>query len=204
MPINYYGRSKLRSQYSKPMEERKYPLYKPLRQPYRTKPKTVIKSANLRQPDILTLTNTPFLPVSKWCYNMPYHEVVTLTTNASPETATCLVWSMNGLFDPEIPIGGHQPMGFDQAMAFYDHYTVVRSSVTVTFNSSDSDNVIIAAGVYLSSSSTPITGSDSIVENGLLKRIILTSNINNTHNQNQIQYSVSLPKFFGKKNTRRR
>jgi hypothetical protein len=37
------------------------------------------------------------------------------------------------LFDPEYAIGGHQPMGFDQMMTFYEKFTVVASKITVEF-----------------------------------------------------------------------
>jgi len=37
----------------------------------------------------------------------------------------------NGMYDPEVAVGGHQPYGFDQLMAMYDHFTVVSSSINV-------------------------------------------------------------------------
>lgn len=39
----------------------------------------------------------------------------------------------NGCYDPDNTGAGHQPRGFDQYMAMYDHYTVVGSKITVTF-----------------------------------------------------------------------
>lgn len=41
------------------------------------------------------------------------------------------VFSANGLFDPDITGIGHQPSGFDQVMALFDHYCVLRSSIKV-------------------------------------------------------------------------
>ena len=40
----------------------------------------------------------------------------------------------NGLFDPYVPVGGHQPYSFDQYMEFYNRYTVLGSKITVTFS----------------------------------------------------------------------
>lgn len=37
----------------------------------------------------------------------------------------------NGLFDPEVSLGGHQPRGFDQMTAIYQTYTVLGSKITV-------------------------------------------------------------------------
>jgi len=34
--------------------------------------------------------------------------------------------------DPDFTGGGHQPMGFDEMIALYDHYTVVSAKITVT------------------------------------------------------------------------
>ncbi len=41
------------------------------------------------------------------------------------------IWSCNGLYDPNISGTGHQPLYFDQLMALYNHYTVVRSRIRV-------------------------------------------------------------------------
>lgn len=39
----------------------------------------------------------------------------------------------NGMFDPFVGLGGHQPYGFDQWMSWYDHFTVVKAKVTVHY-----------------------------------------------------------------------
>lgn len=51
--------------------------------------------------------------------------------------ATALIYSANGAWDPQTAVGGHQPMGFDQLMAFYQHYTVMSSVLTVDFSISN-------------------------------------------------------------------
>lgn len=49
-----------------------------------------------------------------------------------------LFWKCNGLFDPNDALGGHQPYGFDQYAALYNHYRVWKSVCTVEFfNSPD-------------------------------------------------------------------
>lgn len=42
------------------------------------------------------------------------------------------VFRANSVHDPEAKLGGHQPMGHDQLMANYNHYTVLGSKITVT------------------------------------------------------------------------
>lgn len=39
------------------------------------------------------------------------------------------VFSLNSLYDPDVTGIGHQPYGFDQLMALYNHYTVVGARV---------------------------------------------------------------------------
>lgn len=40
-----------------------------------------------------------------------------------------------GMYDPEVAVGGHQPYGFDQLMTQYFHYTVLRSTCTAEIES---------------------------------------------------------------------
>lgn len=40
-------------------------------------------------------------------------------------------FSANGLYDPNISGVGHQPLYFDQLMAIYNHYNVVKSKITI-------------------------------------------------------------------------
>lgn len=41
-------------------------------------------------------------------------------------------YAANGLYDPDISGGGHQPYYFDQLSAIYNHWTVTSSTITVT------------------------------------------------------------------------
>lgn len=64
------------------------------------------------------------------------------------------VFSANGMFDPNTSAGGHQPRGFDQLMALYDHYVVIGSKITVRASNTGSTAAIIAVGCTDSSSTT--------------------------------------------------
>lgn len=37
----------------------------------------------------------------------------------------------NGLFDPDVSVGGHQPRGFDQFMALYDRFMVLSATLNI-------------------------------------------------------------------------
>lgn len=60
---------------------------------------------------------------------LKYYEVVQMTSTTG--VVAKYQWSCNGLYDPNITAGGHQPMYFDSYMALYDHYTVIGSKLTI-------------------------------------------------------------------------
>lgn len=56
------------------------------------------------------------------------------TTILSPSgVLASQIYTLNGLYDPDITGIGHQPMGYDQVMPFYEHYHVLECNATVTF-----------------------------------------------------------------------
>jgi hypothetical protein len=61
------------------------------------------------------------------------------------------VYSANGLYDPDITGTGHQPRGFDQLIALYDHFVVLKSSCKAEFVGANLPTVV---GIQLQSSST--------------------------------------------------
>lgn len=74
------------------------------------------------------------------------------------------VWSANGAYDPDISGAGHQPLGFDQMMLFYNHYTVVSSRIRVVYTSASTFPVHF--GLMISGSSSYSTDYQVNVENG--------------------------------------
>jgi len=75
-----------------------------------------------------TVKNYP-LP-STTVRTLKYSETVSI--NAGIAAAAQYVFSANGLYDPNVTGTGHQPYGFDQLMAMYDHYEVLESCIRVT------------------------------------------------------------------------
>lgn len=63
-------------------------------------------------------------------------------------TAAVQVFSGNGLYDPNITLTGHQPRGFDQIMAMYDHCVSIGSKIKVTaYNEETNVSVIFGVAV---------------------------------------------------------
>jgi len=59
-----------------------------------------------------------------------------VTLNPGSGSTATYRFRANDLYDPDFETGGHQPRGFDQWMAFYNHFTVIGSMIKVTFMSS--------------------------------------------------------------------
>ncbi len=74
------------------------------------------------------------------------------------------VFSLNGMYDPDVTGTGHQPMGFDQMMAFYEHYTVIRTRCECRFASATGTFGVACARV--DAAATPITNIEQIMEFG--------------------------------------
>lgn len=82
-----------------------------------------------------------------------YSDYFNLDVAAGGATAE-YVFSANGLFDPNITGAGHQPRGFDQLMALYDHYVVIGVKIYLTSINGDTGNGNIV-GCYVADVSTP-------------------------------------------------
>jgi len=141
------------------------------------------------KPSIARMT-TPFA-MTKKC-RMTYYEINSQIATGAV-TAGSYVYSANGLYDPNITGTGHQPMGFDQLMLMYDHYTVTGAKITVNFD--NPSTLAIIGGIQISDSPTPLTTPGQIVENGLFTYGTLTSSV---QNKCQMVATVGIAKFMGR------
>lgn len=120
---------------------------------------------------------------------------ISITSGAG--TAGGYVFSANGAYDPNITGTGHQPMGFDQMMLFYNHYVVTRSRIRVQFAATTTAQPNVALAV--SGSSTLLTTSTQILEVGRCSTLWATgSNVANSHGS--LQASCNLRLFQGVNN----
>jgi len=77
-------------------------------------------------------------------------------------------FSANGMFDPNVTGTGHQPMGFDQMMLMYNHYTITASKITVTGVNNSASGFYATLACYLSPDTTSITDPSTLMENGFI------------------------------------
>lgn len=103
-------------------------------------------------------------PVPKTMFTkMRYHT----TFNLDPGTGILAykIIKANGMYDPEVSAGGHQPRGFDQLMALYDHFVVLGSKITASFASANTSYSTINL-VALRDTSTPSAAVNDYMEGG--------------------------------------
>jgi len=76
-------------------------------------------------------------------------------------------WRANGIYDPEITTGGHQPMGKDQWELFYNHYVIVGARISCTVTGSDSSETgSLAINMLLSDDATVPSTISALIEEG--------------------------------------
>jgi hypothetical protein len=89
-------------------------------------------------------------------------------------TADNYVFSANGVYDPNITGGGHQPAGFDQYMALYEKFTVTKSTIKCVFSNTDQQNTGHAIiGIINRDLNLALTDPRVYIENGACKWEVL-------------------------------
>jgi len=119
-----------------------------------TKTKKTFKKRAYKRPAFKKRANMPLRNLVNVGLGFPkmmmvkqkYNDTITLNSNLG--VMTNHVFSLNGLFDPNITATGHQPMYFDQYMAIYNHYTVLGCKVKVTFLPYGSNTVPIRVALW--------------------------------------------------------
>lgn len=111
-------------------------------------------------------------------YGMPKQKLASFkycdTINLTPgATVGSYRFSANGMYDPNITGTGHQPLGFDQLMAFYDQYTIIASKIHIKWLNQNSNPLF--CGLFLNDDTTTIPVSQTdFMEQTNSKYAILT------------------------------
>jgi len=118
-------------------------------------------------------------------------------TSTSGAKSTIYSFSANALFDPDITGTGHQPLGFDTMMTYYEQYTVLGSKITFTCLSALGIPIRVTAYLNPDTTSQGITES---MENGLNKSFMLTGpyGVSPTHGK-LMNLSCDITNYFGRK-----
>jgi len=74
-----------------------------------------------------------------------YTDAFITMTSAGPMSTYII--GCNGMYDPNISAGGHQPLYFDQMTALYNHYTVIGSKIKATFIPAAANSAPFAFGI---------------------------------------------------------
>lgn len=144
------------------------------------------------------MPHTPLLPLKRFG-KLPYNDAG-LALAAGAGVSNSYVFTANGLFDPNITGAGHQPMGFDQLMLFYEHYTVTKCKLTVNFiNTSAAD--VACVGILIAPDTTIVTDVAQLNENGLLaKKYLNFKGVDGSIGS--VSVSADISKINGKKDVK--
>jgi len=114
---------------------------------------------------VSTMVYEPWMPVFPASITKKLRYSTTFAGSSMTGAITSTyVFRANDLFDPDFTSTGHQPMGFDQLMSWYNHFTVRSARMTVVCKNANSNAPTVCLRV--DGDSTPLTVIDRIVELG--------------------------------------
>ena len=107
----------------------------------------------------------------------------------------------NSIFDPDAALGGHQPLGHDQWMAFYNHYTVLGAKCSVSLSGQQATNPTpVLCAIFVSDDLTSAFDPIKLAEQGRCRYKLL--NGFNSINTLQLSNFYSAKKFFNVKDVK--
>ncbi len=112
----------------------------------------------------LTTIVEPWMPIfpARTVRRLRYSDSKTLSSASG--VAVGYILRANDVFDPDFTGTGHQPMGFDQLIAFYNHFCVVKSRLVVTFINTTASPPTVC--IRQDADNTLITNINQIMEFG--------------------------------------
>jgi len=130
---------------------------------------------------------------------LPYYEP-SFSLTGTAGVYSQYVFTANGLYDPNITGTGHQPLGFDTMMAYYEQYTVVSSKITIRACGNGTQAVNV--GMCLAPDTTTLVVPD-VIENGLITATVLDGRANGGYGTGirikELNLHCDVARYFGRK-----
>lgn len=146
----------------------------------------------------LNFKQTPSIPLpSQFRTTLRYSTYQVVINPGAAGTVSSHIFSANGLYDPDITGTGHQPIGFDQFMAMYDHYVVQRSRMTIQVSNRDGSYSQVVV-LSLQDDVTATGNLDTMIENGQSVNAMVTP-AGGSKAHCTLSLSADVLKFLGKK-----
>lgn len=129
---------------------------------------------------------------------MQYFEKISINAGLGG-TPSSWFFSCNSLYDPNRTGTGHQPMGFDQLMPFFDHYVVIGSKITIKCMSSQSTSggANSLVGIRLRDGAIATTNMTQALENGNMTYGLLGTQ-DSARSSLTLSKAVNPAKFLGR------
>lgn len=135
----------------------------------------------------------PWMPIFPVVVTKKLRYSTTFQLTCTSGAAATYVFRANDLFDPDYTGTGHQPMGFDQMILFYNHFVVLSAKIKATVRNKTNTSPFTAC-VRVDSNVTPITVIDRVLEFGGL----VTAEVDTLSSACQLlELGVDIPKFQG-------
>lgn len=123
-----------------------------------------------------------------------YDDMYTITSGGV--IGSSLVFSLNGLHDPDFTGAGHQPRGYDQILTMYDHYVVIGAKVDIQFSNPD-PNRGMTCWAIIADNSTAVTSYVDALEWSTGRNVQLGAR-DGDGAQKKISFNINPNKFLGR------
>lgn len=159
------------------------------------KPKSGIVRKQNRNYKNVMLNPLPTRRMVRLCYS----EHGTLNSAGTIQSQN---FSANGLYDPNVSLGGHQPLMFDMMATLYNHYVVLGAKITAHFWTEDAAGnygVVVGIKVNDDTAIAPTGGIQNIIEHNqpYNKYRMLRMNSGGEKTITIVKNWFSAKKFFG-------